>query len=114
MTVLPGFAPAYSARASAANHRESISACRHDDLGVANANVTSKRRITPARRITVSRGGRLRRAQITAPAGSQLVQTESTGLFVVFSQGKPHLAIFIGPRNCESALTRVRSVRPLD
>ena len=42
MTVLPGFAPVYSARASAANHRESISPCRHDGLGVANENVTSK------------------------------------------------------------------------
>jgi hypothetical protein len=28
--------------ASAANHRNSISACRRDDLGVANSNVTSK------------------------------------------------------------------------
>jgi hypothetical protein len=28
--------------ASAANHRNSINACRRDDLGVANSNVTSK------------------------------------------------------------------------
>jgi hypothetical protein len=41
-TALLGHAPARSTRASAANHRESISACRRDDLGVANANVTSK------------------------------------------------------------------------
>jgi hypothetical protein len=33
---------------------------------------------------------------------------------VVFSRGKPNLATVIGPRNCESALSRVRSVRPLD
>src|ERR1700721_1500071 len=42
MTALLGFAPARSTRASAANHRKSISACRRDDLGVANGNVTSK------------------------------------------------------------------------
>jgi hypothetical protein len=41
-TALLGFAPVRSARASAANHRESISACRHDDLGEANGKVTSK------------------------------------------------------------------------
>jgi hypothetical protein len=29
---------------------------------------------------------------------------EARGLFVVFSQGKPPLAIFIRPRNCETAL----------
>jgi hypothetical protein len=40
MTALPGLAPAHSARASAANHREFISACRRDDLGAANDNVT--------------------------------------------------------------------------
>jgi hypothetical protein len=35
-------------------------------------------------------------AQMTrgACAVSQLVQTEATGLFVVFSQGKPHFAIY--------------------
>jgi hypothetical protein len=37
---LLGLAPVQSARASAANPRESISACRHDDLGVANGKVT--------------------------------------------------------------------------
>jgi hypothetical protein len=31
-------------------------------------------------------------------AVSQLVQAEATGLFVVFFQGKPHLAIFITPQ----------------
>ena len=41
-TALLGLAPVRSARASAANHRENISACQHDDLGVANRNVTSK------------------------------------------------------------------------
>jgi hypothetical protein len=38
MTALPGLAPAHSARASAANHREVISACQRDDLGAANDN----------------------------------------------------------------------------
>jgi hypothetical protein len=42
MTALPGLAPARSTRASAANHRESISACRRDDFGVANVNVHHK------------------------------------------------------------------------
>jgi hypothetical protein len=41
-TALLGLAPLRSARASAANHRENISACQHDGLGVANRNVTSK------------------------------------------------------------------------
>jgi hypothetical protein len=41
-TALPGFAPARSARASAANHRESISVCQNDDSLIANGNVTSK------------------------------------------------------------------------
>jgi hypothetical protein len=35
---------------------------------------------------------------ITIRAVSQLVYTEAIGLFVVFSQGKPHLAIFVGPQ----------------
>jgi hypothetical protein len=39
-TALLGLAPVRSTRASAANHREGISACRHDDLGVANGKVT--------------------------------------------------------------------------
>ena len=39
-TALLGFALVRFARASAANHRESIIACRHDDLGVANDKVT--------------------------------------------------------------------------
>jgi large subunit ribosomal protein L24 len=33
------------------------------------------------------------------------VWTEGTGVVVVFSQGKPHLAIFFSPRNCETALS---------
>ncbi len=37
---LLGVAPVRLARASAANHWESISACRHDVLGVANGKVT--------------------------------------------------------------------------
>jgi hypothetical protein len=41
-TALLGFAPARSTRASAANHRESISDCPRDNLGVANSKVTSK------------------------------------------------------------------------
>ncbi len=40
-TVLLGLAPARSTRASAANHRKSISACPHDDSVIANGNVTS-------------------------------------------------------------------------
>ncbi len=39
-TALLGLAPARSTRASAANHREIISACRHDDSVIANDNVT--------------------------------------------------------------------------
>jgi hypothetical protein len=39
-TALPGLAPVRSTRASAATHRESISPCRHADLGVANGKVT--------------------------------------------------------------------------
>jgi hypothetical protein len=42
-TALLGLAPVRSARASAANHRESISARPHDDLGVANGKVTTER-----------------------------------------------------------------------
>jgi hypothetical protein len=42
MTALPGIAPARFARASAAKHRESISACQNDDSVIANSNVTSK------------------------------------------------------------------------
>ena len=41
-TALLDLASARSARACAANHRESISARPHDDLGVANGKVTSK------------------------------------------------------------------------
>jgi hypothetical protein len=37
MTALPGLAAALSARASAANHREGISACQNDDSVVANS-----------------------------------------------------------------------------
>jgi hypothetical protein len=39
-TALLGLAPARSTRASAANHPESISACRPDDSVIANENVT--------------------------------------------------------------------------
>ena len=39
--------------------------------------------------------------------------TEATGLFVVFSQGKPHLAIFFSPSNCETALTRTMVITRL-
>ena len=41
-TALHGLAPARSARASAANHPESITACQHDDSVIANGTVTSK------------------------------------------------------------------------
>jgi hypothetical protein len=37
MTALPGLAAARSARASAANHREIISACQNDDSVTANS-----------------------------------------------------------------------------
>src|ERR1700733_2164426 len=53
---------------TAANHRESICACRRDDLGVATVNVTRKRRTTPVRSIPAPRG-RLRRATITTSEG---------------------------------------------
>src|ERR1700683_2070979 len=39
-TALLGLAPARSTRASAANHRKSISACRPDDSVIANESVT--------------------------------------------------------------------------
>jgi hypothetical protein len=56
-TALLGLAPARSTRASAANHRKSISARPHDDSVIANGNVISKRRITPVRSIPAPRGG---------------------------------------------------------
>jgi hypothetical protein len=37
-------------------------------------------------------------------AVSQLVSTEAIGLFVVFSQGKPPLAILIRPQSLQTAL----------
>jgi hypothetical protein len=65
-TALLGLAPARSTRAYVANHRESISACRRDDLGVANSNVTTKatNHVCP-QHSRDTRGGRLRRAEIT-------------------------------------------------
>jgi hypothetical protein len=39
---LLGLASVRSTRASAASHRQLISACRRDELGVANRNVTSE------------------------------------------------------------------------
>jgi hypothetical protein len=42
MTALPGFAAVRSTRATAANHRQLISAFRRGELGVANSNVTSE------------------------------------------------------------------------
>jgi hypothetical protein len=65
-TALLGLAPARSTRASAANHRESISACWRDDLGVANENVTSKVTDHACPQHSRARVGRLRRAEITA------------------------------------------------
>jgi hypothetical protein len=65
-TALLGLAPARSARASAANHRESISACRRDDLGVATGNVTSKAMDHACPQHSCAPPGRLRRAEITA------------------------------------------------
>ena len=47
MTALLGLAPVRSARASAANHRETISACQPDDPGVASANVTVTDHVLP-------------------------------------------------------------------
>ena len=41
-TALLGLAPVRSTRAIAANQRQLISACRRDELGVANCNVTSE------------------------------------------------------------------------
>jgi hypothetical protein len=40
-----------------ANHKESISACQRNDLGVATVNVTPKRQITPVRSIPAPRVG---------------------------------------------------------
>jgi hypothetical protein len=42
MTALLDLASVRSTRATAANHRQLISACRRDELGVANSNVTSE------------------------------------------------------------------------
>jgi hypothetical protein len=56
-TALLGLAPASPTRATAANRRKSISARRRDDFGVANENVTSKRRTTPVRSIPAPREG---------------------------------------------------------
>jgi hypothetical protein len=44
-----------------------------------------------------------RTSLLSASAAWQEIR-EAVGLFVVFSQGKPHLAIFTRPRNCETAL----------
>jgi hypothetical protein len=46
-----------------------------------------------------------RTSLFSASAALQEIR-EATGLFVVFSQGKPHLATFIGPRNCENAVSQ--------
>jgi hypothetical protein len=40
MTALPGFAAALSARASAANHRESITTSQKNDTVIANGALT--------------------------------------------------------------------------
>ena len=55
-TALLGLAPARSTRASAANHRKSISACRRDDSVTANGNVTSKATHQSVRSIPAFRG----------------------------------------------------------
>jgi hypothetical protein len=67
---------------TAANHRESISACRRDDLGVATVNVTRKRRITPARSIPAplgapaeSRNHNLRRVRPVRPLDEAVLTT---------------------------------------
>jgi hypothetical protein len=68
MTVLLGLAPERSARAPAAHHRKSISACKHDDLGVANDNVTVTDHACPQQssarsmRLTESKNHRLQGA----------------------------------------------------
>jgi hypothetical protein len=46
-TALLDLASVRSTRATAANHRQLISACRRDELGVANSNVTSEVRGQP-------------------------------------------------------------------
>jgi hypothetical protein len=66
---LLGRAPARSARASAANHRESISACQNDDSVIANSNVTSKVTDQAFPQYSCAPRGRLRRAEITAQTG---------------------------------------------
>ena len=70
---------------TAANHRESISACRRDDLGVATVNVTRKRRITPVRSIPAppcapveSRNNNLRRVRPVRPLDEAVLTTWNT------------------------------------
>jgi hypothetical protein len=57
MTALLGLAPVRSARASAANHRDTISACQHDDLVLANRNGKLKATDTSVRGIPAPRKG---------------------------------------------------------
>jgi hypothetical protein len=53
-------------------------------------------------------------SRITGLAVSRLVQTQATGLSVVFSQENHTSRALSGHSNCESAFSRVRSVRSLD
>ena len=49
------------------------------------------------------------------PASAALQEIrEAIGLFVVFSQGKPHLAILTRPSNCETALVLLMEKRVVD
>jgi hypothetical protein len=45
-----------------------------------------------------------RRTSLLSTSAALQEIREATALLVVFCQGKPHLAIFIRPRNCETAL----------
>jgi hypothetical protein len=80
-TALLGSAPARSTRASAANHRESISACRRDDLGVANVNVTSQATDHACPQHFCAPLGRLRRARISAVSSFAIGADRSDGPF---------------------------------
>ena len=84
-TALLDLASVRSTRATAANHRQLISACRRDELGVANSNVTSE--------VT----GQACPRHSACPAAPRL----AVGLAVERPARAP-------------AKSRVRSVRPLD
>jgi hypothetical protein len=111
-TALPGLAPAHPAPASAANHW-GVTSARHCDLGVANDNVTvtdyafPQHSCAPARRACEEQKSSRKQFRNCCRPKQQA--------FSWFSPNENHASPPLsGHRNCESALNRVRSVRPLD